>query len=321
MAMIELTLSAIPSALTRPVLGGEVPVAGVALQAKEARSVNDNSLAMLDLAYDIGEMSLATFTKAREQGVPLVALPLFTGRRFLQGAITLAARAGIGNLSELRGKRVGLPQFWQTSSVWHRLILRQIHGVAQHEVRWVTGAPERMEALHTPPGVGLRLDPGGRSPRELMLAGEIDAYMAPGAGPARPGERDEAVVRAYPDVQAAQRHYYQRTGIFPIMHMIVMKEELAAGHPWLVESLCDAFQQAKQVGGPEVLADSAQVPLAGATAEETRALLGDDPWPYGVRANRHVLETFLKDAFDQSLTERAVAVDDLFASNLPDPYR
>lgn len=122
MATEEISISLVASPLTRPILDGQAPVAGVAVRT-QAQGVNTNSLEMLDLKYDVAEMSLATFTKAREQGVPLVALPIFPGRRFMQPGATFRASAHLRGLSDLRGKRVGPPQFWMTSSVWHRLLV------------------------------------------------------------------------------------------------------------------------------------------------------------------------------------------------------
>jgi len=321
-AVTELTLSVIPSPLTRPVLSGEFAPRGVAVRANEARSVDDNSRRMLDLAFDVGEMSLATFTKAREQGVPLLALPLFTGRRFLQPLVSVARAADVGDMSQLAGKRVGIPQFWMTSSVWHRLVLRQMHGVSQDQVSWVTSAPERMEALEAPPGVDIRQDTSGRSPRELLAAGEIDAIMSPRGGPPTGGEPDANLAApAYPDVVAAQRAYYQTTGIFPIMHMVVMREEVARQATALVGELCEAFEAAKNAGRGEAIVDARERPIVGGEPEDVRNLLGDDPWPYGIGPNRHVLEKFLEDARDQGLIQRPIAVDDLFAPNLPDSFK
>ena len=315
--MAELTLSVIPSPLTRPVLSGQVTVPGVTLRAQEAKSVDDNSRRMLDLAFDVGEMSLATFVKACEQGVPLVALPLFTGRRFLQPSVSVARSSGIRDLAEVRGKRVGLPQFWMTSSVWHRLVLRQMHGVSQEQVTWVTTAPERMEALGMPAGVEVRQDTTGRSPRELLEVGEIDAIMSPRGGLTA----DPVATSAFADPVAAQREYYQRTRIFPIMHMVVMKEDLAEREPGLVAGLCEAFDGAKATGLAEAMEDPRERPITGAEPEDVRSLMGDDPWRYGIEPNRHVLETFLRDARDQCLIQRPLAVDELFARNLPEAFR
>ena len=104
------------------------------------------------------------------------------------------------------------------------------------------------------------------------------------------------------------------------MHMIVMKEELASREPWLVESLCDAFQQAKERGRTQASEDRSEGPIRGMSADDTRSLFGDDPWPYGVEQSRHVLETFLKDVLDQKLIQTPMGVDDLFPPNLPERY-
>ncbi len=321
MAETELMASLIQSPLTQPVLSGQIPVEGASIRAQAARSVNTNSMEMLDLTYDVAEMSLATFTKAREQGIPLVALPIFPGRRFMQSGVTLNASAGIHDMAELRGRRVGLPQFWMTSSVWHRLVLHQAHGVSQHEVNWVTTAPERMGSLGLPPEA--RQDTSARSARELLLAGEVDAVMAAGAGEGGRGEgeakADPRVVPAFPDAAAAHRSYYQQTGIFPIVHLIVMKEELAKRDPELVESLCDAFQRSKDAGLEAMLQTSP--PISGMSRDETQRLFGDDPWPYGIAANRNVLDLFLGDVREQGLTGRPMAVEELFAASLPASFR
>ena len=319
----ELTLSVIPSPLTRPVLSGQFAPPGLVLRTNEARSVDDNSRRMLDLEFDVGEMSLATFTKAREQGLPLVALPLFTGRRFLQPSVTVNRGAGIGDLSQLVGKRVGIPQFWMTSSVWHRLVLRQMHGVSQEQVTWVTSAPERMEALAMPAGVDVHQDTSGRSPRELMAAGEIDAIMSPRGGPpAREGESDsDLATSGYSDPVAAQRDYYERTRIFPIMHMVVMREDIAREEPGLVAGLCEAFQRANDAGRAEAITDPREQPIAGGPPGDVLKLMGEDPWPYGIARNRHVIEKFLDDARDQGLIQLPMTVDELFASDLPERFR
>ncbi|MBM2810332.1 MAG: hypothetical protein HW416_1091 [Chloroflexi bacterium] len=277
---------------------------------------------MLDLTYDIAEMSLATFTRAREQGVPLVALPLFTGRRFMQPAVLFNSKAGLASPADLRNRRVALPQFWMTSSVWHRLILRQIYGISQTEVHWITTADERLLSLGLPPEA--TRDTTGRSPQELVECGEAEALMGPGVGgPPRiiPGAGQDAIVPAFTDLITAQREYYERTAIFPVAHCIVMKQELADGDPELVEDLCNTFERAKQLGLPAVLENPATRPIAGLDRTETRRLFGDDPWPYGIAPSRNLLETFLSDALDQGLIHREMAVDELFPATLPDQFQ
>ena len=316
------SLCVMPSVLTRPLLEGEVAPTGVALRAQEAESIDNVSRRMLTLEYDVGEMAIATFVKARDQGLPLVALPLFTsGRRFLQPGFLLARRAGIRDLSELRGKRVAVPQYWMSSSIWQRQILRQMYDVAPQDLSWVTTQPERMDALRPPPGVAVRRDTTGRNPRELLAAGEVDASLSPGGGRETATTADDAAVPAFPDRAAAQREYYERTGIFPIMHITVMKEELATREPRLVESLCDAYQRAKELARSRERPGTSEAPTAGETTVELQALLGDDPWPYGIAPNRRALEALLEAAHDQGLSERRLAVEDLFPASLPERYR
>jgi len=325
--MTDLSVSLVASPLTQPVLDGAVPIDGVTAKTQAARSVNTNSTEMLELTYDVAEMSLATFTKAREMGIPLVALPIFPGRRFTHNGVQVAVSAGIRDLSELRGRRVGLPQFWMTSSVWHRLVLRQAHGVSQAEVSWVTTAPERMGSLGLPSEA--HLDTSGRNPRELLLAGEIDAIMGPGGGggPAEGrgegggGRRDDRIASPFADQAAAQRGYYEQTGILPIVHLIVMKEELAKQDPSLVGRLCNTFEKAKDEGLAAMLEEPATRPISGLSLDENRALFGDDPWQYGVGPNRKVLELFLSDVTDQGLTSRQLGAEELFAPGLPTSFQ
>ena len=220
MPNLELTVSLIAGPRTQPVLSGEVPIANVTAQTQAAQSVNTNSLEMLSLKYDVAEMSLATFTHARERGMGLVALPIFPGRRFMQNGVMYAPNAGIKDPSELRGKRVGLPQFWMTSSAWHRLTLHREYGIAQKDVSWVTMAPERLGSLQLPPEA--KQDTSGRNARELLQAGEIDANMGAGAGGEGRGDgggagRDQGPrpIPAYPDPTNACRAYFEKSGHLP----------------------------------------------------------------------------------------------------------
>jgi 4,5-dihydroxyphthalate decarboxylase len=311
----RLSYRATSSALSQPLLGGQVSPEGIELEAQPGESMDKLSRSMLELRFDVSEMSIATFTKAREQGLPLIALPVFTsGRRFLQPGFMVSTRSDIRDLSELSGKRVGLPQYWMSSSVWQRMLLKQAHGVSPEQVRWVTFSPERMEALTTPPGVSLEQDTSGRSAAELMAAGELDASLSPaGLKDAKNGGQPVATP-AYPDVRAAVRDYYQRTGIFPIMHMTVMKEDLARSDPWIVDSLLGAYARAKAMAGKS----AAQPPDGGLDPAE---IIGADPWPFGLAANRRPLEAFLASALEQGLISKRMTVDDLFVTNLPEKYR
>lgn len=313
---IHLSASLVPGPLTAPLLDGDVVPEGINWTLSAERSVDRNSRHMLALGFDVGEMSLATFLKAREQGVPFLGLPIFTGRRFLQPCVLCDQAAGITELGDLAGKKVGLPQFWMTSSVWHRGILQQ-HGVNQREITWYTAGDERLPGLGPPPGVEVQCVQG-QPIQELLLTGQIDAVLLPRPVDALAAER-EGLTRPFGDVVRAQRDYFAATGVFPIMHFVVLREELAHAYPWLPERLCHAFQKARewavQTGhGPDQ-------PIVGLPDELSRALFPTDPWTYGLAPNRRALEMFLEFATTQGLLAQAPKLESLFVPSVDHLFR
>ena len=309
---MKLVVSLVPGALTDPILSGACGIEGAELDVRQAKMVDGNSRQMLDLAFDVAEMSLATFTKARAEGAPLIGLPVFTGRRFLEPGMGARPEAGIEHPAQLAGKRVGVPQFWMTSSVWHRAVLSNVYGVPENTIEWITVQPERFDLPFTP-GVKVTHRPGEKLD-ELLRRGEIDAVMFP-----RPVEEhfDAALARRpFPYVVAAQRAFHSKTGIFPIMHFVVMKEALHRDRPGLARRVIDAFQRAKDT----ILAKPAAIPARdlpfhGADFGYARGVLGDDPWPYGIAANAPALQWFLARAHEQGLTRRRLAPEALFVES------
>lgn len=307
----EFTLVVNRTPLTRPLLDGEATAEGFNLRVLQSQSIDDTSRRMLDLEYDVGEVSIGTFIRARDRGVPLVALPIFTNsRQFLNANLQVAARLGMRDLSELRDRTIGAPQYWTASSLWQREFLRDQAGLEATDLSWVTFQPERMEGLEVPAGVRHRLETN-RTPQQLAEAGELDAFTtAAGRRQEEEGASPPALVPFFQDRAAAQREYFQRTGIYPLQYVNVMPEELAEREPRLVESVCDAFVRAKAIA-------QAREPLA---SPEMIELLGD-PWPYGLSANRKTLEAFVDAAHRQGATARRFTVDEIFARNLPDSMK
>jgi 4,5-dihydroxyphthalate decarboxylase len=286
----RITVSLVPSPLTGPLLDGSVKVEGVELEPNASKTVDANSRAMLEGKYDVAEMSLATYLRAKETGAPLIGLPVFPGRRFPQPGAAVRRGSGIKRPRELAGKRVGLPQYWLTSSVWHRGVLQHEYGVAPKEVDWVTVVPER-GAAEFPQGVRVTSREGATLPA-LLDAGEIDAALGP-----RPVEEN----CLFPDVAAEQREYLAHTGIFPIMHFIVLRESLAG----LAPNLMRAFAAVKQRATPEP-------PIYGMSVGDGLRVFGGDAYPYGLGPNRKVLDTFLGYAHEQGLTRKKLSLDALF---------
>ena len=300
-ATVTLTASLTPEGLVLPIVEGAVGFDGVDLSLNIQKSIDKNSRQMIEGCFDLCEMSLATFLKARLEGLPILALPAFTGRRFLQPMVIARKAAGIAAIGDLAGKRVGLPQYWMTSSVWHRGILEEIYGVRQEEVEWVTTATERLDAMAPPSGVTVRSMRCEGGPFELLARGEVDCVMMPKLTKSSPDWASP-----FADPVAVQIDYFRRAGIFPVMHLVVMSERLAQAHPDLPSRLMAGFGQAKQ----QV---HAEPPVAGMAEAEAKALFGADPYPYGLDANRPVLETFLRYAERQGLIAGPVTLESLFA--------
>jgi len=290
----KIALSLVPSSLTTPLLDGSVKIDGVAVVPYAAKGVDDNSRAMLSGGFDVAEMSLATFARAKDRGAKLIGLPVFPGRRFIQPGVAIGKGRKFGSPREFAGKMVALPQYWLTSSMWHRGVLQHEYGVAPHQVNWVTAVAERGESAF-PAGVNVTVREGAKIP-ELLASGEIDAALLP-----RPVSGGNCLFR---DPAQAQREYMAATGIFPIMHFIVMREAVAE----LAPALMRAFEKAKsRAAAPEP-------PIQGMTVEDGTRAIGRDAWPYGLAKNRAVLDTFLGYAHEQGLVRTRQSVDALFVS-------
>jgi 4,5-dihydroxyphthalate decarboxylase len=302
-----ITLATNRTPLTIPLLDGEVSADGVDLQGVQSKSIDDTSRRMLDQEFDFAEMSLGTFVRGVDRGVPLVAVPIFTNsRQFLSVNMHVSSRSGIRDLGELRGRTLGAPQYWTASSLWQRQFLREFYGLDAADMAWVTFQPERMEGLDVPAGVRHRLEDSGKTPDEAAEAGEIDAFTT-GGGRRDQSERPPALVPLFPDRAAAQRDYYQRTGIYPVQYVIATRAQLAEDEPEVVASVCQAFVWAKELA-------ASRGPLGSPDVIE---LIGD-AWPYGLSANRRTLEAFLAEAHRQGATIRQFSVAEVFAQKLPD---
>lgn len=310
----KVSLSLVRSPLTAPVLDGAVAIDGITPEIHEANSVNRNSREMLDGAYDVAEMSLATYFKAREDGLDFTGLPIFTGRRFVHSGIHTRPGAGIDSPARLAGRRVCVPQYWMTSSVWHRVLLAQEYGVGADRVHWVTTGPERLKSAGYPPGVDVTCA-DGKLPGELLADGTVDAVLVPKRGGRMIG--DAAYETPFADVIAAQCDSFAATGVFPIMHFIVMRGSLAERSPSLAAALCAAFVAAKASAmADEAGLEDMEPPVWGEKVSASLPLFDGDAWPYGIDANRRTLEVIRESLVEQGLIRTPVKLDALFATNL-----
>lgn len=270
-------------------------------------------------SFDVSEMSLSLYVQLRSRGeFPFVALPVFPSRMFRHGYIFVREGAGIDDPSDLSGKRVGVQEYHQTAGVWIRGILASEYGVDLDSIRWREGGvnePRTPDVLDLRPARDLDIEFVGDdvSLDELLTAGELDAYL----GARQPGayRRGAGVRRLFPDYRAAERDFYERTSIFPIMHTLVVREELLDRHPWLAESLFKALTESKDWCLEQMRFSGTSrytLPWLHADLEEVDEVFGGDPWPYGVDANRPTLEAFAGFLHSQGFLSEPIDIERLF---------
>jgi 4,5-dihydroxyphthalate decarboxylase len=269
--------------------------------------------------FDVCELSLSSYTLKVSQGdCPYVGVPVYLSRAFRHTAIYVR-RDRIRSAADLKGKRVGLPEYQLSANVWARGLLKDEFGIKPSDVTWVRGGietPGRAEKLKVqlPADVRVEEAPEGDTMAAMLDRGDLDAFIGPRA-PSCFG-RNPQVAWLYEDPTAAAKDFYRRTGIFPIMHLLGVRKELVARHPWLPVALYKAFDAAKNIALERLADPSAPkttLPFLEEQIAAAQQLMGADYWPNGVAANRATLENFLAHHHDQGLSQRKVSVDELFA--------
>jgi 4,5-dihydroxyphthalate decarboxylase len=320
MGEITLTLACTTSDRTRPVLDGHIPVAGCRLVVLPGEPEDIFRRALRDKAFDIAELSMGSHMVTTARGdSAFIGVPVFPSRAFRHSAIYIRTDRGIARPEDLKGRRIGLPDYQQTAGMWVRGILADRHGVGVDSVAWRTGGQEQPGpgeriALDLPPGLDVK--PIG--PREtlngLLAAGELDAIVSPRPPSCMTG-KTAPVARLFPDFRQAEIEYYKATGMFPIMHCVAIRRDVADAHPWLPIEIYRAFAKAKaqalaELGVINVLRVS--LPWIVSSYDETRALMGGSPWRYGFRENLKELEAMTRYAAADGLCRRKVEPAELF---------
>lgn len=263
------------------------------------------------LEFDVCEMALTTYLVAREHGVPFTALPAFLVRGFHHGAVQVLAGSDVRTPADLAGRRVGVHRgYTVTTGVWARTVLHEEHGLDLDGVTWVLSGDEHVEAYRPPAHVVPA--PAGRTLEDLLRAGDLAAVI--GASIDAPD-----VVPLLPDPAEAGFAALRERGLYPINHLVVVRDDLLRDDPDLAADVFDAFARSKQDYVARLRAGGIAEPTA--TDRMLRRVLdetGADPLPYGVEPNRAVLEHLLRAAVDQRILTRAVAVEDLFAAGTRD---
>ena len=297
---------------------GEVGVEGIDLNflAVEApREIFDRMGGRQE--FDVAEFSSSEFISRHARGgCPFVALPVFPSRVFRHGYIYVNCKSDILEPRQLAGKRIGVPLYTMTAAVWIRGHLAHQYGVDLSSIRWVEGAINEV-GQHGEPSAPALLKPAriehddkGRSLRDLLIAGEIDAI----AGSQRPRPHPD-LMPLFPDARAVERAYFRATRIFPIMHLVVIKRELYERHPWIGNSLYKGLEEAKAVALKRMRKTGAHpymLPWVHHDVEEINEVFGGDPYPYGIEANRPTLEALVQYMAEQHFIPQPIPIADLF---------
>jgi 4,5-dihydroxyphthalate decarboxylase len=249
----------------------------------------------------------------RDRGEPVAAIPVFLHRRFRHGFLFVNRDAGIRTPKDLIGKRIGGTNFQPASNIWMRGILEEHYGVPHRQCTWVV---EREEDVEFTPPKDLRIEmiaPGKRLDH-MLAEGELTAMLSPDI-PRLFLQGDKRIVRLFADYKKIEIDYFKSTGIFPIMHVTTIKQEIVDKYPWVPTNLVKAFETAKQLAFKRI-ANPRMVPLAWVrtAVEEQQELLGSDPWRYGLTtANRKNLQTVQFYCHQQGLIDRMRPLEELFA--------
>lgn len=328
-AALPITVSSYLLDRTEALFDGRVTVEGV-----EATFVPDTIGDMNTRAFsgkgdrEITELGLHPFMLAHANNgfrdYALLPIPLL--RQFRHKSIFVRADAGIKTPEDLKGRRVGTPGYSSTSLTWIRGILQDEYGVLPGDMIWViankdssaaeAGSASAQEQVK-PTGVTIEAGTPGLDESELLLSGEVDALVH-AATPAAFIEGDPRVVRLFDDTRAVEQNYFKRTGIFPIMHVLAIRRDVASEYPWLAKSVFDSYVEAKQVAyrtQDRLTWVTDMLPWYAAEVEDTRALMGRNYYPYGMRANKKTFETLFRYSHAQGLAERVLSVEEVFLTD------
>lgn len=301
---------------TSALLDGRIQVEGCDLHTVVIDPAEAFHRAVRFAEFDVTELSLSTHTFVTGRGdSAYVGIPAFLLRTFRHSAIFIRTDRGIEKPEDLRGKTLGIGEFQQTAQVWARGMLQHEYGVAMRDITWRTGGFKQAgrterTPVALPPDVDCRPIPSDRTLPDMLDSGELDGLITTWVPPSI-AQGKPHVARLFPDYPAVEAKYFQKTRIFPIMHLVGIRRTLVERNPWLPVSVFKAFLAAREAVEDWHL--SVFDPWVSARYDQTRALLGDDFWSYHIEPNRHVLETFAAYSQEQGLVSRKIALEELFA--------
>jgi 4,5-dihydroxyphthalate decarboxylase len=334
MAKLKLGFISAFNERVEPLMNGTIQVEGIELIPTYSHPAETFWRQLKFGEFEVAEMSMSSFLIARSQGADMVALPVFPSRRLFQTELSYHADSGIGRPEDLAGKRLGVAEYQQTAALWIRGILEHDFGVSQYKIHWYMERSEEMShggatGFKPPPGISFNRIAPNKSLASTLLANELD--VAHVASPwvlqanaldrsSRIGGGDWSKIKPlFPDRMAEGKRFFQQHGFLPVNHAYIIRGDIYKKYPWVAFNLYSGFVKAKSLAREKLLD---RIPSALFFGPEyvamTRQMIGDDPFPYGVKANRALLDTLVSFSHEQGLTPHRMAIDELFAQSTLD---
>ena len=305
--------------INRGLIDGLVVPQGTAPRVLVYQSPERHARMIRHLEFDVCELSLGSYLMLHDRAeLPVVAIPVFPHRRFRHGYVFVDGTAGITTARDLEGRRVGIRTWQTTAGIWARGMLQDDHGLDLAAIEWVRQDPEDLP-LADPDRFRFSTVAQGDTVTAMLERGELAGLIYPErpAALGRPGAR---TTRLFPDPKAEEIAWSERTGLFPLMHTVVIRRELVERFPWLALNLMTAFRASTDLAF-ERMRDPRRISLAwfDEALEEQRRVLGPDPWAIGLEPARHALETLIRWSHEQAMISRPMTAESLFVpSSLDD---
>jgi 4,5-dihydroxyphthalate decarboxylase len=332
--MAKLTLGFISAFNERvePLMNGTVQAEGIELIPTYSHPAETFWRQLKFGEFEVAEMSMSSYLIARSQGADMIALPVFPSRRLFQTELSYHVDSGITKPEDLAGKKLGVAEYQQTAALWLRGILEHDFGVSQYKIHWYMERSEEMShggatGFKPPPGISFNRIAPNESLVSTLLDNELDvAHVAsPFALQANTldrssritGKGDWSRIRPlFPDRMAEGARFYKQHGFLPVNHTYIIRGDIYEKYPWVAFNLYNGFVKAKTLAREKLME---RIPTALFFGPEyatmTRELIGDDPFPFGIKANRAMLDTIINYSHEQGLTPRKLAIEELFAES------
>jgi 4,5-dihydroxyphthalate decarboxylase len=321
---LKLTLACWDYDRTRPLMDGRVKPEGIDLDIQILRPRQAFQRMLDNKEFQVSELSLASYTALKGRGdCPFVAVPVALSKIFRHSCIYVRTGAGIETPADLKGKRVGTSQWSSTGLVFMRGMLQHDYRVSARDMHWYMGGLNSfveppLIPLDLPGDIKLEFLSGRQTLEQMFAAGELDVLLSLYI-PKLFLEGSPSIARLFPSYKELERDYYRRTGIFPIMHTVVLREDVHRAHPWAAQSLYRAFCQARDIAVDGLYdTDALRVALPWLIdhVEETWRVFGRNFWAYGLEPNRPTFEAIGRYVHEQGLSPRVVTADELFLKDV-----